>query len=226
MPDTRVATPFAIEVGPNLTDGRLLRGQRSRRTITDQAVQLASSYGLEGLTIGAVAKQVDVPKSSVFALFGSKEQLQLATVAAGRQIFIEEVISPAQRGTAALERLNDLGQAWFEYLGSDVFGGGCFLVAAAGEMDARPGLVRKSIAAALSEWIDFITALIGDAVREGALCSTVDVADLVFRLNAFGMAANFHRQLLDDNASVARGHRAWRTELERNQTSQGAKQCR
>src|SRR6478752_5942652 len=79
---------------PDPSDGRRARGMRSRRAVLERSVQLASRDGLEGLTIGALAADLGVHKSSVHALFGSKEELQLATLAEARTILIEHVIAP------------------------------------------------------------------------------------------------------------------------------------
>ena len=78
-------------------DGRRARGDRTRRAILDQAVQIASAEGLEGLSIGRLAEELGVSKSGLFAHFGSKIDLQVATVEAAREIFIDEVIGGRAR---------------------------------------------------------------------------------------------------------------------------------
>ena len=74
------------------------RGERTRQAILKTAVDIASAEGLEGLTIGRLATKLSLSKSGLFAHFGSKEDLQLATVDAARAIFIREVIHPTIRG--------------------------------------------------------------------------------------------------------------------------------
>src|ERR1700686_1817183 len=108
-------------------DGRLARGMRSRAAVLERSVQMTSRDGLEGLTIGALAADLGVHKSSVHALFGSKEDLQLATLAAARMILVKQVIEPALPSDEGLPRLRAIGDAWCEYLAADVFSGGCFL---------------------------------------------------------------------------------------------------
>src|SRR5712692_724807 len=87
------------------SDGRRARGMRSRAAVLERSVQMASRDGLEGLTIGALAADLGVHKSSVHALFGSKEELQLATLAAARAILIDQVIVPALPGEVGRSRL-------------------------------------------------------------------------------------------------------------------------
>jgi AcrR family transcriptional regulator len=186
---------------------------RSRGAILDLAVQMASREGLEGLTMGALAAKLDVPKSSVFALFGSKEELQLATLAAARRILIDQVVGPAAPAAEGVARLRALGEAWCDYLTADVFAGGCFLCAASAEMDGRPGPVRDAVAAVMSEWLAILAANIDAAVRSGEFDSGLDSAAMAFRLNALGMAANWQYQLFKDQRGVAHARAAWRAEI-------------
>ena len=191
-------------------DGRRARGMRSRAAVLERSVQLASREGLEGLTIGELAADLQVHKSSVFALFGSKQQLQLATLDAARSILIEQVVFPGLASEEGLARLAAIGEAWCDYLGSDVFAGGCFLCAASTEMDGRPGAVRDAVAAVMREWIANVKA----AIAAGDLPAGVEPAAMAFRLNALGMAANWQRQLLDDPSGIEHARAAWRAELD------------
>jgi AcrR family transcriptional regulator len=196
-------------------DGRRARGMRSRAAVLTRSVQMASREGLEGLTIGALAADLEVHKSNVFALFGSKQELQLATIAAARAILVEQVIAPVLAAEEGRPRLLAIGDAWCDYLGSDVFAGGCFLAAASAEMDGRPGPVRDAVAVVMREWIAVLSANIEAAITAGDLPDDLDVAALAFRLNALGMAANWQRQLLDDPACIEYARAAWRTDLDR-----------
>jgi AcrR family transcriptional regulator len=201
------------------SDGRRARGTRSRRVILERSVQLASLVGLEGLTLGELAADLGVPKSSVHALFGSKEELQLATLAAARAMLIEVVITPSLSSREGLPRLRALGSAWFDYLAGETFAGGCFLCAASAEMDGRPGPVRDAVAAIMREWLAVLKASINAARRAGDLGEDIDPRALAFRLNALGMAANWQRQLLDDMSGIASARVAWGDELDRLATA-------
>jgi AcrR family transcriptional regulator len=200
---------------PQPTDGRRARGLRSRAAILERSVQMASRDGLEGLTMGELSGELGVPKSSVFALFGSKQELQLATLAAARGILIDHVVVPALAAEEGLPRLHALGQAWFDYLGADVFAGGCFLCAASAEMDGRPGTVRDAVADVMREWISVLAGNVRAAIDRGELDPAVDATAMAFRLNALGMAANWQRQLFGDANGIAHARGAWQAELER-----------
>jgi AcrR family transcriptional regulator len=200
---------------PQSSDGRRARGMRSRTAVLQRSVQMASRDGLEGLTIGALAADLGAHKSSVHALFGSKEELQLATLAAARTILIDQVIAPALSSDVGLPQLQAIGDAWCDYLADDVFAGGCFLCAASAEMDGRPGAVRDAVAAVMREWIAVLTANIEAAIAAGELRADVDPAAVAFALNALGMAANWQRQLLHDPSGIEHARSAWRAELHR-----------
>ncbi len=201
---------------PQPSDGRRARGMRSRTAVLERSVQMASRDGLEGLTIGALAADLGVHKSSVHALFGSKEELQLATLAAARAILIDQVIAPALSSDMGLPRLQAIGDAWCDYLAADVFSGGCFLCAASAEMDGRPGPLRDAVESVMREWIAVLEANIEAAIAAGELRADIDPAAMAFRLNALGMAANWQKQLLNDPAGIEHAHAAWRAELDRD----------
>lgn len=209
----RLSEPLEVQPATEPTDGRRARGMRSRAAVLERSVQMASRDGLEGLTIGDLAAELGVHKSSVFALFGSKLELQLATLAAARTILIEQVIVPSLSSEEGLPRLRAIGEAWCDYLATDVFAGGCFLCAASAEMDGRPGPVRDAVAVAMREWIAVLSANIETAVAAGQLREDVDSAAIAFRLNALGMAANWQRQLLKDASGVEHARATWRAEL-------------
>ena len=137
----------------NAAKARKARGDRTRQAILEVAVDVASAEGLEGLTIGRLAAELSMSKSGLFAHFGSKEELQLATVEAARDIFIREVIRPSFEAGKGLARLWKLCDVWLAYVRSEVFRGGCFFAAAAAEFDGRPGLVRDRVAGIMKEWL-------------------------------------------------------------------------
>jgi len=197
------------------SDGRRARGMRSRAAVLERSVQMASQDGLEGLTIGALAADLGVHKSTVHALFGSKEELQLATLAAARSILIGQVVVPALSSDVGLRRLRAIGHAWCDYLASDVFSGGCFLCAASAEMDGRPGPVRDAVESVMREWITVLSANIEAAIVADELRADVNPAATAFRLNALGMAANWQRQLLNDPVGIEHARSGWRAELDR-----------
>src|SRR5215471_2916955 len=101
------------------------KGVRTRESILRVAVDLASVEGLEGLTIGRLAEELKMSKSGLFAHFGSKEELQLATIEMAREIFVEHNVRPALAEPEGVQRLLRLCQGWLKHVEGRVFKGGC-----------------------------------------------------------------------------------------------------
>src|SRR6266481_7779295 len=112
---------------------RARKGVRTRESILRVAVDLASVEGLEGLTIGRLADELQMSKSGLFSHFGSKEELQLATVETARQIFAEHVILPALAAPEGMPLLWALFYMAQPAVAKRVFKGGCFFTAASFE---------------------------------------------------------------------------------------------
>jgi AcrR family transcriptional regulator len=194
------------------TDGRRARGDRTKQTILDCAVQIASEEGLEGLSIGRLAGDLGVSKSGLFAHFGSKTDLQLATIDVAREIFIQEVIwgSRTDAGTGGLLSLTD---SWLSYMEREVFRGGDFFAAASIEFDSRPGPVRDRIASMMGEWLLALEAAIQDAQDAGELPAIIDSEQLAFEINSIGMGANWAYQLYRDESAFDRAREAIRQRI-------------
>jgi AcrR family transcriptional regulator len=174
-----------------------------------RAAQLATIEGLEGLSIGRLADATGVPKSSVHALFGSKEELQLATIAAARDSFVAEVVVPALSGTnPGRDRLLALCEGYLSYVERRVFPGGCFFVAASAEVGARPGRVRDEVARIQQQWRDLLQGEAQTAVAGGEVAADTDPGQLAFELGVILAGTNIVTVLHDDAAAIARARAA------------------
>lgn len=173
-----------------ITDGRLIRGARSRGSALAVAVNIASVEGLDGLSIGGLAARSGLSKSGIVALFGTKIELQLATIAAAREIFVDHVVEPTLAVGGGLARLEYLVAAWLDYSRTRVFAGGCFFAAGIVEVGSKPGPVRDAIALATSEWYQFVARTVSRAQARGELRASLDPEQLAFALGAFLEAAN------------------------------------
>lgn len=182
-------------------------GDRTRRLVLDTAVRLATTEGLDGLSIGDLAKATGISKSGLYAHFGSKEELQLATVRTARRLFIDVVVAPALT-TEGLDRLRALCESFLSYVENRTLPGGCFFAAAAAELGGRPGPVRERVAEYQQEWMDLLTAATRDAITAGELDAATDPAILVFQLNALVVAANTAFILHDDPSVIDRARTA------------------
>jgi len=68
----------------------------AKQRILDRAFLLAGLYGLEALTIGRLAADLEMSKAGVYGHFGSKQALQLATLEWAGQQFRRDIIEPAR----------------------------------------------------------------------------------------------------------------------------------
>jgi AcrR family transcriptional regulator len=195
------------------TDNRIERGNQTRRLVLARTTQIASVEGLEALSLGRLAAELSLSKSGVFALFGSKEELQLATIRAAARIYVDQVIKPVQEVAPGIGRVLALCDTWLGYSEHRVFSGGCFFYSVTAEFDARTGPVHDALAKARANWFDFVEQTVEDAHAAGDLVPDADVPQLVFELTAFLDAANADSVLRDDAASYARAAMAVRTRL-------------
>ncbi|MET9607677.1 TetR/AcrR family transcriptional regulator [Streptomyces sp. NPDC006512] len=193
-----------------MADGRVERGNQTRRTVLERTVRIASVDGLEGLSLGRIATDLGLSKSGVFALFGSKEDLQLATVRAAVDVFVEQVGRPLRAEPAGITTAWLLCERWLGYSAGRVFPGGCFFYAVSAEFDARPGPVRDEIAKARSDWTRYVERVLDEARLAGAFrdgFGAAEVPQLAFEIIALMELANAHSVLLDDPVSYERAGR-------------------
>ena len=177
------------------------QGRRTREDILAFAVDLASEEGLERLTIGRIATELGMSKSGVFGHFGSKLDLQLATVDAAALRFVAEVVDPVRDQPPGAPRLRALCERYVDFLERAVFPGGCFWAQAASEFDGRPGPVRDAIQQGLAAWLTGLE-------REAAAAGADDSAQLAFELHSLAQGANTTFQLFGDDTAFRRARAA------------------
>jgi AcrR family transcriptional regulator len=191
------------------------KGERTRAAILDEAARLATIDGLEGLSIGELARATGMSKSGLYAHFGSKLDLQLATIEAARQTFVVEVLRPALQAPKGIERLLAACEAFLSHVERRVFPGGCFFSAAAVDVGTRPGPVHDAILAQRLDWLALLERLAAEATELGELKSNPDPAQLAFELQALLVAANTSFILQGDAVVFERALVAIRERLNR-----------
>ena len=189
------------------------KGERTRAVILDQAARLATEVGLEGLSIGRLADATGMSKSGLYAHFGSKCDLQLATIEAARHTFVEEVMRPALRSPRGIERLLAICSTYLSHVERRVFPGGCFFSAAAVDVGTRPGPVHDAIVAQQLNWLSLLERLTCEAMQCGDLDPDTNPAQLAFELQALLVAANTAFILRGDTGVFTRSLEAIRTRL-------------
>ncbi|MBT2483868.1 MULTISPECIES: TetR family transcriptional regulator C-terminal domain-containing protein [unclassified Microbacterium] len=197
---------------PTVLDGRRARGDASRRVVLHSATDLASVEGLDGLTIGRLAAASGHSKSSIATLFQGKEGLQLATVAAAREIFLAHVVEPARAHSRGAHRLAVLLRSALIYSRDRVFTGGCFFAATAADVDSKSGPVSDAVRTAMVEWHGYVEAQLRHAIPADEL-DVDDVEVLAFELVALYEEANSRSLLMGDERPYTLAAAAMRNRL-------------
>jgi AcrR family transcriptional regulator len=177
-------------------------GERTRAAILRAAADLATIEGLDGLSIGHLAAATGMSKSGLYAHFGSKQELQLATVDEAERILDEEVIQPALAARPGLAQLAAVCEAYLSYVQRRVFPGGCFFAATALEMGTRPGPVKERVAAIQSGFTALLASFAATAIGQHELPADEDPDRLAFELHAILLGADTKFVLNDDPAAL------------------------
>jgi len=175
-------------------------GERTRGAILREAASLATVDGLEGLSIGNLAAATGISKSGLYAHFGSKQELQMATVEEAERILQAEVVQPALAARPGLVQLAAVCEAFFSYVQRRVFPGGCFFTATALEMGTRPGPVKERIAAIQSDFTALLRSFAATALEQHELPAREDPDRLAFELHSILLGADTKFVLHDDPA--------------------------
>ena len=196
------------------TDRRRLRGMKTRQAILVHAARVGSAEGLEAVSLQRLAGDLGISKSGLFAHFGSKEELHLATIEAAAQIFTDRVIRPALAVPRGVGRVWALCNSWMSYVEGGVFPGGCFFWAVAEEFDSRkPGPVRDSVLEKKAYWSYTIQRAVREAQEAGELDPQVDPEQLAWELDSLLGGANSGFKGGDGALALERARRAIRDRL-------------
>lgn len=191
------------------------KGATTRQNILDHAVRLASQLGLEGLSIGALADQLALSKSGLFAHFRSKESLQIQVLDTASAYFVDAVVRPAVQEPRGLSRLTALFENWIRWNTKKGLPGGCIFIAASAELDDRPGPVRDHLVKLQSQWQETRRRIVQSGIDNGDFRPDLDAAQVGFEL--FGVLMSYHHasRLLTDPEAETRVRRAFADLVER-----------
>lgn len=184
------------------------KGETTRAAILEHATTLATSIGLDALSIGKLATDLNLSKSGVFAHFQSKEALQLAVVETAVAHFTDLVVRPGLKAPRGEPRLRALLERWLAWGALSAKPGGCFFVAAAAELDDRPGPARDALVASQRDWLELLAGAIGAAVREGHLRPDLDPEQLAFELYGVVLSTHHRARLLGERDAFTRARAA------------------
>lgn len=190
------------------------KGDETRHTILAQALDLASEVGLEGLTLGVLAGRTGMSKSGLYAHFESKEALQCQVLDTAAERFVDVVLAPALKQPRGLPRLETLFELWLDWE-TDALSGGCPFIAAATELDDRPGPVRDRLTAHLHDVLGAVARAARIGVEEGHFRADLDVEQFAYELWGALVAYQHFGRLLGRSDAGERARRAFATLVER-----------
>ena len=197
------------------------KGEVTRQTILNKAVGLASQFGLEGLSIGGLASGLNLSKSGLFAHFQSKEALQMQVLDAAAMVFVESVIRPALKEPRGEPRIRGLFENWLKWAHSKNNPGGCIFVAAAAELDDRPGPVREHLLRISKDWLNTRVRIGMTGVETGFFRPNTDTEQFAHDLYGIMLAYHHAARLLRDNKAEIRARNAFENLLALSKSPKG-----
>ncbi len=180
----------------------------TRAAILARAVEVASLEGFEGITIGSLAKDLEMSKAGILGHFHTKEQLQLAAYGEAAAAFRALVVEPG-RGEHGLTRLQGYCARWATFVTDPPWPGGCILTAASFEFDDKPGAMHDAIERGALWWRERITEAAAEAVDAGELPPGTDPEQVAFTIVALATGTVRVRQTHRDPNAGARLRRAY-----------------
>ncbi|MEM1207549.1 MAG: TetR/AcrR family transcriptional regulator [Acidobacteriota bacterium] len=185
------------------------KGEETRAEIVSKSLAMASTLGLGGLTIGAVAKAVGLSKSGLFAHFESKEDLQLQVLRAAGDRFVDRVVAPALRRPRGEPRIRAFFESWLEWEDAKDLPGGCPFIALAIELDDQPGPLRDALAASQRDWLDALATAGRIAMAEGHFRDDLDADQFAYDCYSIILAYHHFSRLLRDDRAGERARRSF-----------------
>ncbi len=171
--------------------------QDTKRLILSTAVKIASTHGIQGVTLGELAKKIGMSKSGLFAHFEKKDNLQLEILQMASHHFVENVMKPAFQKPKGLPRIEALVKYWLDYLEDDsALPGGSVFVAASFELDDRPGILKNFVQKKQEELIFNIEKAVQIAIDEGHLKKTMNKKDFAWKMYSFILGFQHYKRML------------------------------
>ena len=198
------------------------KGEQTRVAIVGAALDIASTQGLEGLTIGSIADKMAMSKSGVFAHFGSREELQIAVLKEYESQFIKAVLFPCLKEARGLPRLQAIFLRWLDRVAMEI-DSGCIYISGATEYDDRPGAVRDVLVQMHRDWQKELHRASTQAIEAGHLDGSVVTADqLVFEMVGLILAAHQQGRLMKDSESVEKAKEGFRCVIAQTRSKQAS----
>lgn len=181
----------------------------TRERILQEGLNLMSTAGFAGVTLGVLAQRTQLSKSGLFAHFGSKEEVQLGILTQLALTSAQTIVEPATRAPEGLARLKAVVHNWFGWSAKAGLAGGCPVAAGLFELDDQEGEVRKQLLVKENEWREFLVALTRAAIATQELRPTLDVDQFVWELQGIYLSHHTSSRFARDPNADQRAHTAF-----------------
>ena len=161
-------------------------------------MSLASRVGLEGLSIGRLARELDLSKSGLYAHFQSKEALEIATIDFAAECFVDKVVRPALKAQRGEPRVRALFEGWLSWSHRRDMPGGCLFYALTSELDDQPGATRDRLVQSQKDWRDMIASCFAVGIEEGHFRADADPQQFAHELYGVYLGGQFAGRLMQE----------------------------
>jgi AcrR family transcriptional regulator len=191
-------------------------GRATRDRILDVGLNILSISGFAGVTIGALASQVGMSKSGLFAHFKSKDEIDIALLEQMVTVAEQNVVAPAMRVPQGLARLTVLIDNWFGWSTKAGLLGGCPAAAGMFELDDVEGPVRDKLLELEKVWNDMLKQFITEAIDTGELSKDLDIEQFMWELTGFYLNHHASRRFMRDRDANMRARKAYQGLIDRS----------
>lgn len=155
------------------------KGTRTRRNIIEKSLQLFSVKGFYNTSISDIQEATGLTKGGLYGHFTSKEDIWYAVYDEAVTIWKNIVFKDMRSNTGPLERIvtfieNDLE----DYLGSDVFDGGCFFLNMLVELSGQSVAMSKRILSGFVRLSKLMQTWLEEAGKNGMLKQGLDYKEI------------------------------------------------
>jgi AcrR family transcriptional regulator len=174
----------------------MAKENNTKRAILQKGLEMASHLSLEALTIGLLAKELNMSKSGLFAHFKSKENMQLEILDYAAQHFARDVILPALKVERGIPRIRAIVDNWVKW--GSKFTGGCIFVDATTEFNDRPGNIQNRLFDQQRQWVDILRRIGESAIKAGDIKPESDCEQFAYELYSLVLGHYYYDQLIQD----------------------------
>ena len=174
----------------------MTKGKDTKSEILEKGLDMASQIGLEAISIGNLAKALNMSKSGLFAHFNAKENLQTEILSHAAQLFSTKVVLPALQVQRGIPRIRALVKNWINW--SSKLSGGCIFVSASIDFSERHGKVRHHLLLQQEQWIDTLRRIGQSAVKAGDFKKDCDCDQFAYDLYSLLLGFHYYDRLLQN----------------------------